>query len=501
MAFTPNSYSRWLQQPCPATNGINGNTGPQGPPGTPGTNGISSGANYFFNLPSNIITSGVTGGTIDITNRFVGANNSYIGSDYGYFLQQRGTGTNVTIARFTSLPGLPSVIPSGPWVFYNNIYSFRTPTDPQPWAIPTIANVGTVYASVTYVDGSTSGPLLTTGTQYTSISDDTVILIGSVNSPITINNPSSAYFYVDFIATSNSIGNVYELWTNGNSVAYVTTTFSPQQGNTGPRGPTGLQGETGPGGPAGQGVVGTPGQVAFFGANGVATGLPTLTTDGIILTVNDLRAQSSQVSGNLTVVGNIGSQGRLNVGDNINDQISFPSGNLQFRTQDGSLPPGVFSLYSLTNGTPASLNVPLSLPSTIVNGCKNITLNGYINAGWSANGTELFTVGVAGDPTIVLGRNTNGGRSAATTLVGKIFCYIGQSNQAATRVYDVCITGSYPDSSLNINGQLYNGLGLNTNIDISIFNSGGTRLYFQITTNNPAINASNVNWCFIASYW
>jgi hypothetical protein len=287
-------------------------------------------------------------------------------------------------------------------------------------------------------------------------------------------------------------------------VAYVTTTFSPQQGNTGPQGPTGLQGQTGPGGPAGQGIVGTAGQVAFYGANGISTGNPNLTTDGTILNVNQLRTQTSQVSGNLTVTGST-SLSTLTASNitisNINNQISFPSGNIQLQTQDGSSPPGVFSLYSRTNGNPASLNVPLSIPSTIINGCKNITLNGYVNSGWNSNGTALFTVSVAGATDIILGTNTGGGRIASATLVGKIFCYMGQSNQSATRVYDLCITGSSPDSSTFLFCQLYNGIGINSNIDISAVSTNGTTITLQMTTNNPGINASNANWCFIGSYW
>ena len=296
-----NSYSLWLaaqQNPiCSGPGptgpsglpGSNGSTGATGPTGPAGINGISVGQNYFFNLSDNIITNtGPTGGNLDVYSYNAGQNTAYTGSDYfGYFIQQRGTGpTGVNIARFISEAGLQNPIPSGVWTFYNNIYSFTGPTGTiGTWAIPpTPGTTNEVYAQVSYVDGPTGGKIFQTAPKNINLSDDLVILNGYIENPITLINPAGAYFYVDYFATNPTSGNVIEFWTQGNSVAYVTTTFSPQQGSQGATGATGATGPQGPQGPAGT-TLGSANRLAWFPTNNNVTSTPGITTDGNNLTV------------------------------------------------------------------------------------------------------------------------------------------------------------------------------------------------------------------------
>ena len=297
-----NSYSLWLaaqQNPiCPKPGptgpsglpGSNGSTGATGPIGPAGINGVSVGQNYFFNLSGNIITNtGPTGGILDVYSYNAGQNTAYTGSDYfGYFIQQSATaatGSYVNVARFTSVAGLQPTIPRGVWTFYNNIYSFTGPTGTiGTWAIPPPpGTTNEVYAQVSYVDGPTGGKIFQTSPKNINLSDDLVILNGYVQSPITLNNPTGAYFYVDYFATNPTSGNVIEFWTQGNSVAYVTTTFSPQQGSQGATGPQGLPG---PQGPAGT-TPGSANRLAWFPTNNNVNSTPGIITDGNNLTVGN----------------------------------------------------------------------------------------------------------------------------------------------------------------------------------------------------------------------
>jgi len=283
MPAQTNSYSLWLaaQQnpvcPKPGPIGPTGSTGPSGPGGSPGQNGrngVSVGQNYFFNLPNNIITNtGPTGGTLNTFSNNAGQNTAYTGSnDFGYFIQQRGTGpTGVNIARFISEVGLQNPIPSGVWTFYNNIYSFTGPVGSQPWANPIGSGTNnSVYAVVNYVDGPTGGKIFQTGPKNINLSEDLVILNGYIENPITLINPAGAYFYVDYISTNSVSGNVIEFWTQGNSVSYITTTFSPQKGSDGSTGATGSQGPPGPPGPAGQNIP--SGTITMFAGSNPPSG-------------------------------------------------------------------------------------------------------------------------------------------------------------------------------------------------------------------------------------
>lgn len=286
-----NSYGLWLaaqQNPiCPVIGptGTIGPTGPIGPTGSAGLNGISSGLNYYFNLTNNIITNtGPTGGTLNTNTNYAGSNTAYVGGDVGYFVQQSGTGTTVSIAKFVSTPLTQSVIPAGPWTFYNNIYSFTGPTGPQPWANPTGSGTpGKVYAIARYQDSITSGQLFKTGFSDVNLSDDTVVLNGNVLSPVTLNGTGS--FSVEYYAEQNTSGNVYEFWTQGNSVAFVNTSLGVANGTQGPTGAPGATGPQGPQGPAGSIPNGSPGQLAYFSSTNTVSGTPNITTNGTNLSV------------------------------------------------------------------------------------------------------------------------------------------------------------------------------------------------------------------------
>jgi hypothetical protein len=331
MSFANSSsdFLRFRQNPrCPGPSGPQGPggaTGPTGPQGPAGSNGVSVGQNYFFNLAGNIVTNtGPTGGNLDLYSYNAGANTAYTGSDYsGYFIQQSataGTGSYVNVARFTSVAGLQSPIPAGVWTFYNNIYSFTGPTGTiGTWAIPPPpGTTNEVYAVVSYVDGATGGKIFETSPKNIDLSDDLVILNGYVQSPITLNNPTGAYFYVDYLATNRNSRNVIEFWTQGNSVAYVTTTFSPQQGSQGNTGATGPQGPQGLPGPAGT-TIGTAQRLAWFSSNNTVNSTPGITTtDGTTLTIGGtLNVGVNTNFGNQAIGGNLGAGGTTTIASSV----------------------------------------------------------------------------------------------------------------------------------------------------------------------------------------
>ena len=305
-----NSYSLWLaaqQNPiCPVIGptGTIGSTGPNGPTGSAGLNGISSGLNYYFNLTNNIIANGgPTGGTLNTTTNYAGTNTAYTGGYVGYFVQQSQIGL-VSIAKFVSTPLTQSVIPAGPWTFYNNIYSFTGPVGPQPWANPTGSGTpGKVYAIATYQDSITSGRLFKTGFSDVNLSDDTVVLNGNVLSPVTLNGTGS--FSVEYFAENTTPGNVYEFWTQGNSVAFVNTSLGVANGAQGPTGAPGATGPQGPQGPAGSVPNGSPGQLAYFSSTNTVSGTPNITTNGTNLSVlSGAVTASSYAGGSMNLAGN-----------------------------------------------------------------------------------------------------------------------------------------------------------------------------------------------------
>ncbi len=262
------------------TNGSTGATGPRGPTGIPGQNGYSFGANYYFVQNQNTIVTGTTGsssgGVLQSTpGPNPGPNASYAGSTYqGYFTQTRAVATGSTgaiIGQFTSTVGVPGVtsIAPGTWTFYNNIYAFPTPVDPQPWAIPTTGTTGVnAYVTLSIVDGGPEQTIFTTkntSVPINGLSDAPILMSYTLPTAYTVNNPSTAYLTARYYADYIPVGNSVELWTQGDSVGYVTTTLPATNAPTGPQGPTGLPG---PGGPAGTGSTGPMGPTGPTGPTG-----------------------------------------------------------------------------------------------------------------------------------------------------------------------------------------------------------------------------------------
>jgi hypothetical protein len=199
----------------------------------------------------------------------VGDNPAYSDAYKGWFVQEGATGSNVKIAQFTTPVGIPGLatIPSGNWSFYNNIYSFVSPgpTGTQPWASPTVGATGvSIYTKATITNGVTGTVILNTSNAPVSLlnglSDNTVNINTTVPTPTTVPDPTTYYLLVEYFGNNIPSGYVSELWTQGDSIAYVTTPL-PSAG-----GSTGSTGATGPAGPAG--AAGTPGTNGTNGATG-----------------------------------------------------------------------------------------------------------------------------------------------------------------------------------------------------------------------------------------
>jgi hypothetical protein len=317
MAFAPNSISSYwaTRGNCPPINGKDGATGPAG---TNGTNGISVGQNYYFQLSGNIITSTGATGTLQPLPSNVGGNTSYTGytgPQYsGYYAQTSATGDNVTIAKFSSTAINQSMVPVGPWTMYNNIYSFPAPVGPQPWQVPTSGTPDSkVYATALLQDGSTETQLFKTqALDVSDLNQEVIRFDGGIQTPILINNPTTAYFSIVYTAIRNNPGNVYEFWTQGNSFSHVTTSFGSNQGGTGPVGPTGLQGATGPAGAPGapgENGAGAEGQLTYYKNTNVIGGTPVATISGITMSITGLLEATNGSNGNglsMYFVGNSG---------------------------------------------------------------------------------------------------------------------------------------------------------------------------------------------------
>ena len=304
MAFAPNSISSYwsTRGNCPPTNGkdgLPGATGPAGTNGTNGTNGASYGQNYYFQLAGNIIDSVNQGpaGTIQPIPSIVGGNTAYTGYTgppySGYFAQVSGTGDNIPMVKFVSTAINQTVVPAGPWTMYNNIYSFPAPVGPQPWQVPTVGTPNSeVYATVFLHDGPHQILLFRTETiDVSNLNQEVIRFDGGIQTPVLINNPTTAYFTIVYTIVHNSPGNVYELWTQGNSFSHVTTSFGVNQGGTGPAGPTGAAGTPGatgspgtPGAPGDNGE-GLQGQLAYYKNTNVIGGTSVATITPNVLTV------------------------------------------------------------------------------------------------------------------------------------------------------------------------------------------------------------------------
>lgn len=317
-----NNYSEYLNSARNSAciigpTGSGGPTGPTGPTGPQGIPGNSSGLIYYFHAQSPT-GSGFNGTSQSFVNKVGDANPTFFmttvplnagpnpiqpvgpsGESYnGFYSWINGmTGTSpYLLAQFRTPAGNPGVplIPTGPWTFSLNIYSWVPPSGTttvpvnayaEIWANTNNNTVNTLIAS------NIERPVLINNDVF---SDDTPYTFTiTVASPFTLITPSQDYIYVKFyIVTSNAyqIGQNVEFWTDGDSISQVITSFASQSGSTGntgstgatgatgttgatgARGPTGQPGQQGPQGQAGsQGIQGATGPTGPQG-NGVATG-------------------------------------------------------------------------------------------------------------------------------------------------------------------------------------------------------------------------------------
>jgi len=277
----------------PGNNGPTGSKGPTGSPGTPGTNGFSSGKIYYFHAQNPTSTQPTLGYTGPFSASAVinnaPENPNYPGSGYlGYYSYIRpvaGTTGPFFLGRFQTSPGDPgvSVIPVGSWSFLIEVYSFIQPYSVSSKTIPVglYANLSVFTAGG--VTGIASSPLIQINNPLAG--DNTPYNFNiQVPSAVTLNNPATDYFLVDFFTVpalnqgwtgfTGSVGTTgqIEFWTDGNSVSQVVTTLSPGQGPTGPQGSTGSVGPTGVTGSLGPtgspGATGSQGPIGPLGPQG-----------------------------------------------------------------------------------------------------------------------------------------------------------------------------------------------------------------------------------------
>ena len=143
---------------------------------------------------------------------------------------------------------------------------------------------------------------------------------------------------------------------------------------TGPTGGAGTNGVTGPTGPTGPGVLGTPGEVAFYGAGGSATGSSNFTFTPSTLSLTG----SFILNGNQSVNGS--ALRRLRIGD------IDPGVHGMIISNDGMVTAGFIGLDT-TN------NFFIGLGSLVPPGEGNLSVQQSANIGASSNGN--LTVGNA----------------------------------------------------------------------------------------------------------
>jgi hypothetical protein len=342
------------------------------------------------------------------------------GSFNGYFSYMNATGyasNTGTIANFNlPLTGLSS-IPAGSWNFSNQIYTFTVPAGTYPNPNNQTPSSISIYPSITYWHGGTGTKIAsTTKPVAVGYTDAPYIYSLFTQTSTPILNPATDYLNFNFAATGAFASNQYiEFWTNGDSIANVITPFAPQSGPTGSVGPTGaagtngLQGVTGPAGTNGDGLTGTPGQIAFYGPSGTATGTSNLIYDGTSIVVSNTAVGSSFLNASI---------------------LSIDNGNSVF-TANGS---GGLGLTSTLGGTPpANLTMTGKLTATqidaLVSPSSSINLrvmggaipspaiffnSGSVTAELFWNGLELQLSNPAGVADLTL---DNGGVYAANFTV------------------------------------------------------------------------------------
>jgi len=238
--------------------GSTGATGATGPQGPAGTNGISTGAILYFNLADNTLNYvGSPTGSITSTLQNIGGGNNYYYPSYnGYFNEATGTQTTTKIGVFQSPANfLPAVIPAGSWNFTVSYYSCTPGALPQISNLPATGITSKIYADITIIN---DGSHQTTSSQILTVpagADQDGITTIHMNFPgDTVANIATAQLQITFwaqLAQAPNAGDVFQFWTNGSSVSYVTTSLPPSFGPTGPQGPQGPQGLQGPTGASG----------------------------------------------------------------------------------------------------------------------------------------------------------------------------------------------------------------------------------------------------------
>jgi hypothetical protein len=276
------SYLRSIQNPScviSGPTGVSGSTGSTGPTGPGGPPGLTTGLIYYFRTeqagqPNNQPVLGNVGPT------GFSMNTAQLSSAIPIYSSVVGPiGTTGTIIGDFRLPFTSSTpMPSGNWIFTQNLYSFNTgvtgtiPTKISPY-INQISSGGTITSlggsSTIYFDVNASA----------NQNGDENGYVATVPVKNTTFN-SGDQLQVIFKANSGLISNQEtQFWTEGDSISQVVTTFSPQSGPTGAQGPTGLQGSTGPSGSNGvtgstgsTGSTGPTGPTGFTGPSGLSAG-------------------------------------------------------------------------------------------------------------------------------------------------------------------------------------------------------------------------------------
>jgi hypothetical protein len=232
--------------------GSTGSTGATGPQGPAGTNGISTGAILYFNLADNTLNyAGSPTGSITSTFQNSGGGvNTYYNSYNGYFNEATGSQAVTPIGVFQSPANfLPTSIPGGVWNFTVSYYACNPGAEPVVSNLPSTGIESQLYANVTIIN---DGVHDTTSSQIITIpagADQNGTTSISMNFPgDTVTNIATAQLQITFYAQldqSPNSGDVFQFWTNGNSVSSVVTSLPPSFGPTGPQGPQGIAGPTG----------------------------------------------------------------------------------------------------------------------------------------------------------------------------------------------------------------------------------------------------------------
>lgn len=415
-----NSYSSYLQRiqnPLCVINGPTGftgapgapgSTGIQGPTGSPGLNGLTTGLIYFFRteqagqpnnqpIQGNVGPTGFSMSPLQLSN---------VPALYSSVLGPIAT-TGTVLGDFR-LPFTSSTpMPSGNWVFTQNLYSFNTSV------------TGTIATKISpYINQISSGGAVTSlggsPTVYFDVNasanqngDENGYVVTVPVKNTTFN--SGDQLQVVFNANSGLISNQeLQFWTEGDSISQVVTTFSPQSGPTGAQGPTGAPGTngtngtngvTGPTGPQGGVPNGTPNQLLFFGPSGSATGTSNFTLDNTfsILNANQVNATGMIVSGTTYLQGNTLTQAVSSTSLSVNTAVTA-GGNIT--TQGVFIQPVLFSgdlpVLGLINTTANAGRVNVN---PLINPSGALYVFTISNPSWNtATGCILFIQQLENDP-------------------------------------------------------------------------------------------------------